>query len=753
MLRRFARRLRRRRREEQPLPSSAPVSGEVAGLRALVEALSRAQVEAGLDGRGTSADDDSTGGELADDDSSVVDFLDEDSGDSSDGPEWQLNTIPEEASEDLNDTVNNDAVNDDTASYTLNGTANDTANETFFSSTELVENYDMDLEQSLLLEPELQYENRRLLDEYSIEATSVPKLVTSPEPKLQDVNRKLLDEYPIEAASVPKLVKSPDTLSTRDETISPDFDIPAYIHTKSASSVESLDEEEGLGPNVFSKHTESCRHDDYDDGAARFTITTLPRKNVVPLWAQGGLSRSRSPLENVSNISLFNAMGIEPASNPSSISTISTVTQTSYNSSDHTDIDNALRSVASRPYDHDKDRNVLHVYEGAWDDLLEENERRRIHAIHILNRIGNVQNRLGNYDMALEKFRTSMGLRRDTLGDSTTSLEIIATFQSLGEAHYRNSPFSSEDEFGQALSAYEEVCKEQTRAWGPQHIEVAKTWYKIGDCHRRRDQCAPAAAAYDKALDIFQRADADESLVLDTLRSLAATLADGARHDEALALLEQALDVREGRLGEFHEDLAPLLSDIGLCRWRAGDVKASLEHYLRALHILRHAQGDDSPEVGRTLFSIARLLEQRRDFAAALNFFKGALVIQERHHGPHAEALVPTVRHIGCIFEATRRETRAIQAYKEVYRIQKANAGERGTDSAAEMARTLCKMGGLYEWKRQHQDAYRCYRKALKLFIRSDCGADDADFRRTLEGYFYEEWVTRWKEDHALVSP
>ena len=41
------------------------------------------------------------------------------------------------------------------------------------------------------------------------------------------------------------------------------------------------------------------------------------------------------------------------------------------------------------------------------DVLLEDNNRRRIQAIHILNRIGNCHDILGDYDSALEKFRAS----------------------------------------------------------------------------------------------------------------------------------------------------------------------------------------------------------------------------------------------------------------------------------------------------------------------------------------------------------
>ena len=58
-----------------------------------------------------------------------------------------------------------------------------------------------------------------------------------------------------------------------------------------------------------------------------------------------------------------------------------------------------------------------------------------------------------------------MSLKRATLGDSTSSEDVIATFQSIGLAHYKNSAFAYEDEFGQALSAYEEVFKEQKKSF------------------------------------------------------------------------------------------------------------------------------------------------------------------------------------------------------------------------------------------------------------------------------------------------
>jgi len=504
----------------------------------------------------------------------------------------------------------------------------------------------------------------------------------------------------------------------------------------------------------------------------------------VPI-SYDNLSKLRSPLDNVSNFSLFHAMGLDPQSNRS-MSSMEVSSQVSTSIGIHKKICNRcskifyqgdkrldskknkrqflkksendeindLRTVASSHYSGGKHERALHSYEKAWYVLLEENNRRRIQAIHILNRIGNCHDILGDYDSALEKFRASMSLKRATLGDSTSSEDVIATFQSIGLAHYKNSAFAYEDEFGQALSAYEEVFKEQKKILGPYHIDTAKTLMKIGDCQRRRNQPSKAIESYENALEIYynMNIDGSEDYVIDALRSIAGAFIDQKKNLEALKVYVDVLNIQESSIGEFHVDLARTLCDIGMCNWENNELKKAISSYMRALHINRDVMGDQSREVAENLFSIACVLEEGGELAESLNLFKDTLLIQEIVVGSCNAELVPTIQCVARILENTNRYGRALRAYKEVYRIQKVLSLGEGTDKTVDMARTLCKMGGIYEWKCKHKDAYRAYRKALKIFIKTEISPEDKEFRRALDGYFYEEWVTQWKESHVISS-
>mmetsp|Transcript_9368 Transcript_9368/g.19098 ORF Transcript_9368/g.19098 Transcript_9368/m.19098 type:complete len:1157 (-) Transcript_9368:125-3595(-) len=530
-------------------------------------------------------------------------------------------------------------------------------------------------------------------------------------------------------------------------------------------------------------------HDDWLDNSRSFNVIfddSSEETTLKPVsMSYDSLSKLRSPLDNVSNSSLFHAIGLDPQSNrrmssievSSQVSTSVAIHKKMHNQysktfyqgdkrmdsktnkkqflkkSENDDI-NALHTVASSHYSGSKHDGALRSYEKAWHMLLEENNRRRIQAIHILNRIGNCNDILGDYDSALEKFRASMSLKRATLGDSTSNEVVITTFQSIGLAHYKNSAFTNEDEFGQALSAYEEVLKEQQKILGPYHIDTAKTLMKIGGCQRRRNQPSRAIESYEDALEIYynMNTDGSEDYVIDALRSIAGAFIDQKENLKALKVYENMLNIQESSIGEFHVDLACTLCDIGLSYLENNELQKAISSYMRALHINRDVMGDQSREVAQNLFSIACVLEKGGELAESLNLFKDTLLIQEIAVGSCNAELVSTIQCIARIFENTNQYGKALGAYKEVYRIQKVLSLGDGTGKTVDMARTLCKMGGIYEWKCKHKDAYRAYRKALKIFIKSGLSPEDKEFRRALDGYFYEEWVTQWKESHLIIS-
>eukprot|EP00588_Corethron_pennatum_P000090 CAMPEP_0194297794 /NCGR_PEP_ID=MMETSP0169-20130528/59803_1 /TAXON_ID=218684 /ORGANISM="Corethron pennatum, Strain L29A3" /LENGTH=1140 /DNA_ID=CAMNT_0039047699 /DNA_START=246 /DNA_END=3668 /DNA_ORIENTATION=+ len=565
----------------------------------------------------------------------------------------------------------------------------------------------------------------------------------------------------------------------RTENIPPDSQTKPFTNQAEKSAlVEKIDKTNKLQEDSLDNSGSFNANSNLDDSSEEINFKPVP-------ISYDSLSKLRSPLDNVSNFSLFHAMGLDPQSTHS-ISSMEVSSQVSTLAATHkkicnqcskifyqgekvldskknkgqflkkseNDEINVLHTVASSHYSGGKHERALHSYEKAWYMLLEENNRRRIQAIHILNRIGNCHDILGDYDSALEKFRASMSLKRATLGDSTSSEDVIATFQSIGLAHYKNSAFAYEDEFGQALSAYEEVFKEQKKILGLYHIDTAKTLMKIGDCQRRRNQPSKAIESYENALEIYHsiNIDGSEEYVIDALRSTAGAFIDQKKNLEALKVYVDVLNIQESSIGEFHVDLARTLCDIGMCYWENNELKKAISSYMRALHINRDVMGDQSREVAENLFSIACVLEEGGELAESLNLFKDTLLIQEIVVGSCNAELVPTIQCVARILENTNRYGRALRAYKEVYRIQKVLSLGEGTDKTVDMARTLCKMGGIYEWKCKHKDAYRAYRKALKIFIKTDISPEDKEFRRALDGYFYEEWVTQWKESHVISS-
>jgi TonB family protein len=142
------------------------------------------------------------------------------------------------------------------------------------------------------------------------------------------------------------------------------------------------------------------------------------------------------------------------------------------------------------------------------------------------------------------------------------------------------------------------------------------------------------------------------------------------KYDEAMPLAKRALELREQALGLEHQDLIPLLLNLGeLCRTRKkhDDAKAYFE---RASQIGERVFGQDDLRVARLLDKLALTVYEQHDDKKAETLFERSLAIREKVLGKEHPDLFQTAFNLAEIYRLRRDYQKAEPLYQRVIRIK-----------------------------------------------------------------------------------
>ena len=141
-------------------------------------------------------------------------------------------------------------------------------------------------------------------------------------------------------------------------------------------------------------------------------------------------------------------------------------------------------------------------------------------------------------------------------------------------------------------------------------------------------------------------------------------------YDEALPLAKRALELRETALGPNHEDLVPLLLNLGeiyKAKQRLSEAHSCFE---RALQISEKAFGADDLRLAVILDRLAYVVYAQRDDRKAEGLFARSLAIKERSIGPESPEVAQTAFALGELYRFRRDYAKAEPLYQRVIRIR-----------------------------------------------------------------------------------
>jgi serine/threonine-protein kinase len=166
-------------------------------------------------------------------------------------------------------------------------------------------------------------------------------------------------------------------------------------------------------------------------------------------------------------------------------------------------------------------------------------------------------------------------------------------------------------EYGQARASLERALAIRRASSGEASLEVAETLSHLGIVEVRLGDYARAIELTGEALTIRRdRLGEADTATAHSMAELAAQLIYRGRLDESEALYRQALSIQEATLGPDHPDVANTLTTFASMLYRRGRGDEAQEMVRRAIDIRERALGPENELVAAGLYTLADMIHQ-----------------------------------------------------------------------------------------------------------------------------------------------
>ena len=183
------------------------------------------------------------------------------------------------------------------------------------------------------------------------------------------------------------------------------------------------------------------------------------------------------------------------------------------------------------------------------------------------------------------------------------------------------------------------------------------------------------------------------------------------KYDEALPLVERALEIRKKLLGPEHHDVAAAILGLATLYRDKGEYAKAEPLYRQGLDILEKALGPDHPDVARAINNLAIHYWHKGDYASAESLCQRALVVWEKTLGPdHPEAAL-TLNNLAITYYKKGQYEKAGQLYRRVLSIWEKALGPEHSN----VIRVLSNLASLYHMRGEYAKAEPLYRRVLNI--------------------------------------
>ena len=198
----------------------------------------------------------------------------------------------------------------------------------------------------------------------------------------------------------------------------------------------------------------------------------------------------------------------------------------------------------------------------------------------------------------------------------------------------------------------------------------------------------------------------------DSQAHLAYLLWQQGRFADAVPLFESSLETRRRILGPEHPDVADSLSGLGIVYWNLGRYDDAEPLCRRALEIREQALGASDPKVAASLDNLAILYKDQQRWADAEPLYQRSLEIRERTLGADHPDVATSLNNLGVLYLDQERYAEAEPLYERARAIWERVLGE----AHPAVGVTLVNLGNIQLELGNLEPSRELYDRAVKLF-------------------------------------
>lgn len=186
-------------------------------------------------------------------------------------------------------------------------------------------------------------------------------------------------------------------------------------------------------------------------------------------------------------------------------------------------------------------------------------------------------------------------------------------------------------------------------------------------------------------------------------------------YEDALPLIERAVDIRRRLQGDSHPDLALSIDYLGTVQQGLGDFIHAEAAFRLALDMRRRLLGDRHLDVAESLNNLSVVLSLLDRNDEALDCDREALDIRRERLGNDHPEVAQSLNNLGVSLYYAGDLDAAEPLYREALAIRRAKLG----DEHPFVANTLCNLARLLRDRSRHEESERHFREAIRVWTLS----------------------------------
>lgn len=297
--------------------------------------------------------------------------------------------------------------------------------------------------------------------------------------------------------------------------------------------------------------------------------------------------------------------------------------------------------------------------------------------------------------------------------DTLRKAEPADTAERLAMAHTNAARILDQLDATDAAASIRLAAHTQLTRIAPNTLASAHATHHYAAVDLSESNPEQAAALLQQALSVRQQALGDDHPdTRSTRHALAAAWEAAGQLEQAIAEYSALVATREAHLGREHPALIPLLGNLGAAQRAANQIERARGPFERAVKLAEAASSGPSPALAVALDNLASLLYAGQDHAGAEARYRQALNVTQTLFGPGHPATAAAIHNLGTVLDAQEQFNEAARCFRQAVDIRTQALGR----EHAETATSLHNLAGILDVTGQREEAETLYREAIAIW-------------------------------------